>query len=522
MIASLTPQMLERAYANLTERERKELDHHLSKIEKLWEPIPGPQQQALDSKADVVGFGGAAGGGKTDLAVGMGLTLHERTLIVRREKAQTEGIVQRMEEIVGSRQGYSSQKSIWRFLRGRIVEFGGCDNLGDEKRWQGRPHDLKVFDEVTEQREAQVRFIMGWNRTSNPDIKPRTLMTFNPPTTTDGRWVLDYFGPWINKKHPNPAEPGELRWYTTVKDEDLEVPDGRPFVLVKGDRVYEFDERDYPPEDIRVPKSRTFIPSRVTDNPYYMKTGYIDTLNAMPEPLRSQMLYGDFNAGVEDDVWQVIPTAWVEAAMDRWQPRDAKGEMDTMGVDVARGGRDFTVLAPRHGVWFDDLVRIKGQQTPDGQTVAGQVVMHRRDGAVINIDVVGWGASPYDFLMENEVQCWAVNGAAASREKADENGLSFKNLRAQLWWRMREALNPKNKTPIYLPDDSQLLSDLTAPLWKMTPGGIQIESKEDIIKRIGRSPDDGDAVVMALAPQIKNRVFEDEVSSSGNYDRYRE
>jgi hypothetical protein len=65
--------------------------------------------------------------------------------------------------------------------------------------------------------------------------------------------------------------------------------------------------------------SRTFIPSRVSDNPYLMGTGYMTQLQSLPEPLRSQMLYGDFHAGVQDDPWQVIPTAWVEAAMARWK-----------------------------------------------------------------------------------------------------------------------------------------------------------------------------------------------------------
>ena len=52
------------------------------------------------SQADVIGYGGAAGGGKTDLIVGSFLTVHKRSLVVRREKAQTDGIVQRCEEIL--------------------------------------------------------------------------------------------------------------------------------------------------------------------------------------------------------------------------------------------------------------------------------------------------------------------------------------------------------------------------------------------------------------------------------------
>jgi len=63
---------------------------------------------------------------------------------------------------------------------------------------------------------------------------------------------------------------------------------------------------------------------------------------------------------------------------------------------------------------------------------------------------------------------------------------------------MREALDPINGDDMALPPDSQLMSDLVAPMWRLTPQGVQIESKEDIKKRLGRSPDKGDAVVIAL------------------------
>jgi hypothetical protein len=56
------------------------------------------------------------------------------------------------------------------------------------------------------------------------------------------------------------------------------------------------------------PQSRTFFPAKVTDNPYLMKTGYDRQLESLPEPLRSQLRYGDFAAGLDDDAYQVIPT----------------------------------------------------------------------------------------------------------------------------------------------------------------------------------------------------------------------
>ncbi|MFV0245741.1 MAG: hypothetical protein ACK5IB_12070, partial [Qingshengfaniella sp.] len=297
-----------------------------------WAPFPGPQTDAFESQADIIGYGGSAGGGKTDLIVGKALRQHQRVLITRREKAQTEGVVQRLTEVIGGTGGFNSQKSIWRTSVGRcpLIEFGGLDNPGDERRWQGRPHDLKAFDEVTEQREAQVRFIMGWARTDDPDQQVQVLMTFNPPTTPEGRWVIRFFAPWLDPKHPNPAMPGELRWFTTRgEDQDHEVPDGRIFVWGdSGQPVYDFDPAEHKPEDIVRPKSRTFIPARVTDNPAYMASGYMAQLQALPEPLRSQMLYGDFRAGIEDDPWQVIPTAWVEAAQARWRRPDRLEPMD--------------------------------------------------------------------------------------------------------------------------------------------------------------------------------------------------
>jgi hypothetical protein len=491
----------------------------------IWRPQIGRQTEAATSEADITGYGGAAGGGKTDLIAGLCLTAHQRSVIFRREKAQTEGIVQRMTELLGSTEGYNSQKSIWRTSTAniaRLIEFGGLDNPDDHLRWQGRPHDLIAIDEATECRENQVRFVMGWNRTPDAKQRTRAIMTFNPPTTTEGRWVIDFFGPWLDDKFPNPAQPGELRWATTVNGKDVWVDGPEPFVIFKGEPLYDFDPNDFGPEKIITPRSRTFIPSRITDNYAYVKSGYIATLQSMPEPLRSQMLSGDFNAGVEDDPWQVIPTAWIDAAIARWKPRDAKGEMDTLGCDPAMGGKDKFVMAPRYGTWFDELIRIPGSEVPDGQTGAALVVKHRRDRAVVCIDVIGWGSSTLNMLQENEVQCYAVNGATKSGGHSDSGNLKFVNLRAELCWRMREALDPANPNPIALPNDPEMRADLCSYKWKMTVAGVQVRSKEEMKQELGRSPDSGDAVIMALIPAMKNEVFEELKGQQTRFDRYRE
>lgn len=516
---ALTKEQLARALELTRELKRR----------RMWSPLPGPQSDALQSEADITGFGGAAGGGKTDLACGLALTKHEKTMILRENGTELTGVIDRLTELLGGRDGYNGQDKIWRTTtpdgKPRQIEFGSYPNPGDEAKYQGRPHDLLVYDEAANHRESAVRFLMGWLRTTTPGQRCRALLTFNPPTTAEGRWIIDFFGPWLNKKHPNPAKPGELRWFATIAGKDIEVPDNRPFILKGDKRVYLFDPEQHRPEEIVKPMSRTFIPSRVSNNPYLMGTGYVTTLQALPEPLRSQMLNGDFNAGIQDDPWQVIPTAWVEAAMARWQPKLPKPPMDSMGVDVARGGKDNTVLSPRHGNWYDELITYPGSATPNGPQTAGLVIAATRDSAPIHIDVIGVGSSPYDFLREANQQVIGVNVAEGATATDKSGRLRFFNLRSQLWWQMREALDPSSNTGIALPNDPRLLADLTAPKWCLRGSIVQVESRDEIVKRIGRSPDYASAVILAQMDtpklaEVKRAMELTRKEVRGEYDPY--
>jgi hypothetical protein len=339
-----------------------------------------------------------------------------------------------------------------------------------------------------------VRFLLGWLRTTVSGQRCQALLTFNPPTTAEGRWIIQFFAPWLDKKHPNPAEPGELRWFATVDGKDVEVESG--------------DEFEHNGEKIK-PLSRTFIPSRISDNPYLMGTGYMAQLQSLPEPLRSQMLYGDFQAGMEDDPWQVVPTAWVEAAMARWKRPDKLKPMDSMGVDVARGGKDNTIIARRHDMWFDEPLAYTGTQTPDGPTIAGLVVAAQRDRAPIHIDIIGVGSSPYDFLNEMGQQVLGVNVAESALGMDKSGRLRFKNQRSELWWRMREALDPSNNTGIALPPDQRLLADLCAPTWKLVGQTVAVASREEILEKIGRSPDYASAFCLALMDTPKRSIMQE-------------
>ncbi|WP_446326163.1 terminase [Burkholderia pseudomallei] len=474
----------------MTQQERDELDRLLLQSQK-WIPLPGPQSQAYECDADLILYGGAAGGGKSDLALGKALTKHRRSLILRREFPQLEGMVERSKEMFSAHGSYN-EKGWWRCnfeKKSRFIRFGSVQHEKDLKKLQGRPHDLLVFDEAANFPAAFVQFLTTWIRTEHQDQKCQLLLCSNPPTDPEGDWLLEWFAPWLDPNHPNQAKPGELRWYIIVGDEHIKVDSPAP--VKRGEETY-------------TPQSRTFIPARVTDNPYYAGTGYVAKLQALPEPLRSKMLKGDFAAGREDSAFQVIPSAWVKAAQERWKQREKpKTPMTAIGVDVARGGKDKTVATPRFDNYFDTPVCEPGQSTPNGQAVATLVMNMRRDDATVNIDIGGVGTSPYDVLAEKiGMKAVAMNGAEGSDARDKSGQLAFVNARAEWYWKLREALDPVGGDELAIPPDPELLADLTTPRWKLTARGIQIEAKEEIIKRIKRSPDKGDSLVYAHAIKI--------------------
>lgn len=471
------------------------MDKLLGALPARWLPHSRPQIEAYLSEADQTFYGGAGGGGKTDLEIGLGFEEHQKTVIYRREFPQLRGIAERMVEILGGEShAYNQQTGFFRLADGRTIELASVQHEDDVEKYRGRPHDLICFDEVTQFTETQYRFLIGWCRTAKPGQRCRVVVAGNPPTDAEGEWVIRYWAPWLDPDHPNPAKPGELRWFAVLDGVDTEVDGPAPF---------EFNAADGDVETIE-PSSRTFIPARVEDNAFLMASGYRRQLQALPEPLRTQVLKGIFGSRREDNRWQIIPSAWVDAAMARWKetPRPDV-PIAAMGVDVARGGKDKTTLAPRRGPnYFDGLVKVPGVETPDGPSVAALVMDHRKGEGAINVDIVGVGGSAYDCMNGTAgVTVNAMNGSAASKKRDRSDQLGMVNKRAEWWWALREALDPDHGIGLCLPPDRELRADLTAPRWKLTPRGVQVEAKEDIIKRLGRSPDCGDAVAYGLADE---------------------
>ena len=501
-----------------------------------WLPQPGPQTEAFYCEADETLYGGAAGGGKTDLIVGLATTAHRRTLIFRAESGDLDGIWDRLTAVLDTR--LASNNTVKRVIRttdGRTVEGGHLSKPGSEKHWQGRPHDLIAFDEAAQLAEARVVFVLQWLRSTTPGQRQRALFATNPPLPTDvdsagaptsqGDWLLSWFAPWLDPLHPKPAAPGELRWcfmrvsgglYQTVWVDGpgaYHIEEGRPATddeLAQGE-VW-LGENGF-----AVAKSRTFIPSRLRDNVYLKGTGYAERLMATPEPMRSMLLNGDFTIKADDDPWQVIPTAWVIAAQERFNARQAEIERNrprqlVLFGDVAQGGADRSTLASLcEGDYFEPVHSRPGRETPDGPAVALGVLALRRDNSLIGLDGTGgWAGDAYRTLeRDNGVEAVLLVASTKTGEWNPEMTLQYANLRAEMWWKFRLALDPKSEFRIALPPGARLRAQLTAPHFFVRKKELLIESKEDIRKRLaGASTDDADAVIGAwyLKPLAEHRL----------------
>lgn len=457
-------------------------------IEAIWQPMPGtPQERAYHCDADVIGFGGSAGSGKSDLLLGTAMTKHRRAVIFRSYFNTLSDLIERGNEIQDGRCSFVSGDSrAWKTTDLRRIRLAAIDDMRDFRKHRGRPNDFLGIDEAAEFDEDIVRALMGWVRTTIPTQKTQTIMAFNPPTTPEGEWVVKFFAPWLDQDYPNPAAPGEIRFFARINDEDVEVPDETLIEIGRG----------LPP--VR-PQSRTFIPGKVTDNKYLMATDYPSQLNALREPLRSQVLFGDFSIKPKDDPWQVIPGEWIELAMKRGESTKRPDLMlRGLGVDASRGGDDQSVIASMWGNWIGKLDTYPGKDVPDGPALAKLVEDHLIGQAVAFIDVIGIGTSPYDILRMRKRRVYGVNFAAGSDKTDKSRLLTFSNRRAEAYWRAMEMLDPSSDWEICLPRDRELAADLKAPRYSAAGRSIRIEEKDEIKKRIHRSPDKGDAVVMLL------------------------
>lgn len=189
----------------------------------------------------------------------------------------------------------------------------------------------------------------------------------------------------------------------------------------------------------------------------------------------------------------LIKRVWCKNAVDLAKnPVLLKGP-EAMGVDVANSEKgDKGAIARGKGAV---LREVEAFPCPNANKLGARVALEMSANGVdeqnVGVDSIGVGAGAVNELLRLRYNVVSLNGAESAPAIG---GLTeeFGNLRAAMYWKMRQDLQHGR---VGLPDDDELFQDLCTPLWFIKNGKIWVESKEEIKKRIQRSPNKGDAVV---------------------------
>lgn len=503
------------------EIDAKEVAQGISPEFAVWAPQDGPQMRAYFSEADELLYGGAAGGGKTDLLLGLAFTAHQRSIIFRNQSTDLSSLFERALEIIPNPAKKDMSVKSLTTPDGRKLETGHLELPNSERSHMGRPKDFIGFDEAALLDELRVNFVGQWLRSIDPKQRKRIVYATNPPIpeikdgvmtdTAVGAWLNNWFAPWLDPTFESPAEEGELRWCYMQEEGDRLVT-----VWVAGPGFYdratgdfvalELDEDELQSGRYASARSRTFIRSLAKDNVFLRGTGYIEKLSAQPEPLRSMLMRGDFTIKGADHPFQVIPTQWVLEAQERWENRsweDVKRlrQLVLFG-DIAQGGADSTVLAPLYETdYFDELVVRPGSDTPTGNEVQVMIVTEHLDNSIIALDGTGgWAGSTRDLLKRDQnIDCEMFIASASDGSWDPMMTYKYLNFRAMMWWQFRLDLDPKSEYEICLPPSIRLRAQLTTPHFIVKGKILQVEDKEAIRKRLknNSSTDEADAVLGA-------------------------
>ena len=215
----------------------------------------------------------------------------------------------------------------------------------------------------------------------------------------------------------------------------------------------------------------------------------------------------------------LVPYEWVEIANRNWTELQAKDfrsrKHPKVGVDVAGMGRDSSVLCPRYGNYVPRFDIHQSGGRADHMHVAGMVRTYLQDErARAYIDTIGEGAGVYSRLIElghsNAISCKFSEGANGLSDNTGQ--YQFANMRAYLYWKMREWLDPKNGYMPALPPDDELMEELTATKWKFqSDGKILMELKEKVKEKIKRSPDKMDSLANTFYPYDYSALSDEKI-----------
>lgn len=194
----------------------------------------------------------------------------------------------------------------------------------------------------------------------------------------------------------------------------------------------------------------------------------------------------DFTAAGED---QLISLGDVHAAAGRHLQADQYNwAAKVIGVDPARFGDDRSVIFMRQGLYAHKPIVLRGLDNMAlADRVAAEIDRFQPDAVFID---AGNGAGVIDRLRQLHYDVAEVNFAGVPSHPR------YLNKRAEMWFDMRDWLHGGG----VIPNDNDLKEDLAAPTYYFTVNEkVQLESKDDIKKRIKKSPDLGDALALTFA-----------------------
>lgn len=210
----------------------------------------------------------------------------------------------------------------------------------------------------------------------------------------------------------------------------------------------------------------------------------------------------------------LIPFEWIEQAQRRWlQNNLPSNEPMRLGVDVAGMGRDNSIFCKRYDWFVEGFTRVGKAGTADHMTVAGEIAVAIKSGRnKAYIDTIGEGAGVYSRLQElNFTNAFSCKFSESAEGLTDVTGVyKFANMRAYLFWAIRDWLNPAFNSKSCLPPCDELTEELTQIKWKFqSNGAIIIEPKDDIKQRLRRSPDWSDSFANTFYPHDNSEMIQD-------------
>lgn len=359
------------------------LTDHVNRLPEEWQPKSDPQRAFLDSPADVCLFGGAAGGGKSEVILVDASTMYDavgyHAVIFRRTFPELQQLMDRSKELYQGLGGtFNLSDKIWRWPWGATIEFKYLEKDDDIYKRQGFEYQYVAFDESTHFLEKQVRYIINSRMRSKHGLRLRARFGTNPGNRG---------APWHKKLFIGPKCPHCL----AKAGGKLPKSSKEPYKLYQ-DATWM--------DGVPIGMSTMFIPSKVTDHNIFGPQGgsYAKKLRGMPLAYQQALLEGCWDAfegqyfDCFDHKCHVMEKPMIEKLMKPWWPK---------WVSIDYGFAHATVAY----LWTMD---------PDGHVYTlDEYIIHRRKATDVALDLLKlWG--------DHKIKAWYLSPDAFRHDGTDD------------------------------------------------------------------------------------------------------